>query len=254
MSTRAASSAASSPGTGSGISATEHARGALASSAWTIGQQVRVKTTIGETIEGRIFAYDIICGSLVIDILFQVCTAGHLNAAAYWHWAAFVRLFRIAQRGLAAEQADARPDYTIVKLNFLQNITLLKPPTARNGAASNTGSGSSSTASSPRPDRGMPTVGPLPLDRLRAREAKAIKEAHQAEARRGVGVDKEAQDIFDALSKTLPCRWHEQTIVVLDEVLVEPPYTVESCKANASSSSSLARVKKLEGERKRLKL
>ncbi|KAG0163760.1 hypothetical protein DFQ28_011205 [Apophysomyces sp. BC1034] len=91
------------------------------------------------------------------------------------------------------------------------------------------------------------------LDQLRAREADTLKSLRQQMAKMGVGVTKEAQEIFDALSKTLPCRWSNETIVVLDEVLIPPPYDVEGCKANASSSASLARVRKvLEGERRRL--
>ncbi|KAG2182319.1 hypothetical protein INT43_007249 [Umbelopsis isabellina] len=91
------------------------------------------------------------------------------------------------------------------------------------------------------------------IDQIKQREAEAIKLASQQAARTGVGVTKEAQAIFDALSKTLPCRWAKDTIVVMDEIIITPPYNEENCKANASSAAPLARVKKvLEGEKRRL--
>lgn len=45
-------------------------------------------------------------------------------------------------------------------------------------------------------------LNPVHLDRLEARETNGVKNMRQRVARMGVGVTKEAQDIFDALSKT----------------------------------------------------
>ncbi|RKP27423.1 hypothetical protein SYNPS1DRAFT_21038 [Syncephalis pseudoplumigaleata] len=147
MSTRAttASPSANAGAHGSTATANQGHQQGVRSSAWTIGLPVQVKTTAGDTIQGRIFAYD------------SPSSSG---------------------------QTNGKPTYSVLRVGFIQSVTSLKQ---QNGAADASG---------------FPELAPLPIDRLRTREAKAIKDAHQTEARRGVGVNKEAQDIFDALSKT----------------------------------------------------
>ena len=47
----------------------------------------------------------------------------------------------------------------------------------------------------------------------------------------GKGVSKEAQAVFDALEKTMPCDWREQTIVLYEGAIeIGPPYSLESCR------------------------
>jgi hypothetical protein len=72
-----------------------------------------------------------------------------------------------------------------------------------------------------------PTFDALPVvDKARSerREEVNVKAAQASAANIGVGVTQEAQDIFDALARTLPCSWEGQVIKVMDEVTIAPPY------------------------------
>ncbi|KAJ2311336.1 hypothetical protein H4S02_003135 [Coemansia sp. RSA 2611] len=99
----------------------------------------------------------------------------------------------------------------------------------------------------------VPVVQAPSTDEIEARKARALALARERAARIGVGVSDHAQLIFEALSKTLPCRWDQSRIIVLDEISIEPPYTVDTCRELATGSFSLSRVKKvLQGELGRL--
>jgi hypothetical protein len=91
-------------------------------------------------------------------------------------------------------------------------------------------------------------------ERTNLRELKAIRNAKAEADKIGEGVTEEAQHIFNALSKTLPCRWNNQSIVVLEEVEIKEPYGAADCKnLHTGDSTVLVRVKKvLEEERKKL--
>lgn len=63
-------------------------------------------------------------------------------------------------------------------------------------------------------------IQPVNVAIAEKREMAASKEAALRAAKIGVGVSDMAQEVFEALSKTLPCRWHDKHIIVMDEVVL----------------------------------
>lgn len=66
-------------------------------------------------------------------------------------------------------------------------------------------------------------IQPVNVAIVEKREMAASKEAALRAAKIGVGVSEMAQEVFEALSKTLPCRWHDKHIIVMDEVVLVSP-------------------------------
>lgn len=87
-----------------------------------------------------------------------------------------------------------------------------------------------------------------------------IKDAKDREALRGKGVSSEGQFIFASLYKTMTdTKWVDKSIVVLDDVEIQPPYLVKNIKSlHEPEATSMHLVKKivegawnkLESERK----
>jgi hypothetical protein len=104
----------------------------------------------------------------------------------------------------------------------------------------------------------LPVVDP---ERTRLREQKAIRSAEYEAAKIGTGVSDEAQGIFNAISKTLPCRWAGKTIVVMDEVEIQEPYEVvtrcdgggDETDGGHQSGVLMDRVRKLLAEARKVR-
>ncbi|CAG7920300.1 unnamed protein product [Penicillium olsonii] len=147
----------------------------------------------------------------------------------------------------ASNPSDAKQaqtgNYHVIPISRIQQFQLiaLAPP-------SNSNSSSFTDA--------QPTIQALDTRALKAREAKAIGEAFDREARRGKGVTREAQELFDAFSRTMPARWNGNNIIVADAVTIAAPYQVDDCRPIVEGdTAALARVRKvLEMERKKIEL
>ncbi|KAL2810848.1 anticodon-binding domain-containing protein [Aspergillus granulosus] len=141
------------------------------------------------------------------------------------------------------KQAQAG-DYHIIPISRIQSFQLVSlAPSSQNNE-------STSFADA------VPSLHALDIRALKAREATAVAKAQESESRRGKGVTREAQDIFDAFSRTMPTRWDGSAIVVADAVAIAAPYHVDDCRPLvAGDTAALTRVRKvLEMERKKIEL
>jgi len=123
-------------------------------------------------------------------------------------------------------------DYHIIPFAHILNIELL-------------GAGERVEGSVPGFDGALPSIAKVDLDAVRAREEATIRKIKERDAMRGRGVSKEAQEIFDALARTLPTRWHDTDIIVNDAVIISKPYTLDDCRAPSDKQQSIPHIKKV---------
>ena len=93
----------------------------------------------------------------------------------------------------------------------------------------------------------LPSLSPLDIRALSAREEAAVRALQLKEQNKGPkGTTKEAQEIFDALARTMPIRWHGTAMLVSDSVLIDPPHRGGDCRNIAGEDGvALVRVRKV---------
>ncbi|KAJ1965090.1 hypothetical protein GGI12_001006 [Dipsacomyces acuminosporus] len=189
-----------------------------------ISTSVRVKLVNGAAIEGVVFTYDVYSGVLAL-----VSSPGTNPSES----------LATATSSPAVGGKRKRSQVHLVAAANIKGVEVLPKQ--------------SSAGTQAELEDKLPEIRPVSVSAIEARKQKSITLAQERASRIGVGVSNEAQAIFEALSKTLPCRWTGNKITVLDEVTIESPYGVDDCKALSSASFSLQRVKKvLQGELSRM--
>ncbi|MCJ1261498.1 hypothetical protein MMC22_001362 [Lobaria immixta] len=142
---------------------------------------------------------------------------------------------------LAIATPPPNPVHHVIPISSIQSFTIQ----------------STAALSTPAPfTNATPPIAPLSSASLLDRASATVARLQEGAARKNKSVTKDGQEIFDALSRTLPTRWDGTSIVVMDAVAIASPYRGEDCKARAGAGQQagvLPRVKKvLENERKRL--
>ncbi|XP_078501356.1 protein LSM12 [Lissotriton helveticus] len=89
-----------------------------------------------------------------------------------------------------------------------------------------------------------PPLASLNIAKL-ANRAKMEKEEKLSQAYAiSAGVSVDGQQLFQTIHKTIKdCKWQEKNIVVLEEVIISPPYQVDNCKGK--EGSLLSHVRKI---------
>lgn len=89
-----------------------------------------------------------------------------------------------------------------------------------------------------------PPLASLNVSKL-ASKARLEKEEKLSQAYAiSAGVSLEGQQLFQTIHKTIKdCKWQEKNIVVMEEVVIAPPYQVENCKGK--EGSALGHVRKI---------
>jgi len=127
--------------------------------------------------------------------------------------------------------SEAKRNYRIINLDCIAKVQTITP------------------APVGQPVEQLPVAN---MAKIRAREEAKLRAAYEESMKIGIGVSLDAQILFNALSKTLPCRWDGETIIVMEDVRVAPPYDEENC-SGGHTAAELNRVKRvLVGEKQKL--
>ncbi|KAJ3325542.1 protein with role in RNA processing [Blyttiomyces sp. JEL0837] len=224
-----------------------------------VGQHVKIVLTNDAVYQGLIFAYEPSMGILALQSLPTAPTsssASESNANSTSASASNTAAASSSSNGLPPNnQQQQKHDFHILKIASVKEVTRIKsaestPPSVTAAGASG---GAETDNHGANYSADLVPIGVVSMEKMLAREHAAVKAEIDRKMKIGVGVTAIAQEIFYALDKTLPTRWKGETIIVMDEVRISPPYTVEDVNGPATASAAVSRVKKvLELERRKL--
>lgn len=249
-----------------------------------VGQGVKLSLDDGHDLVGLLWSYDTAMGVAALEVPKDAATIlnerrGQKAVASYQSKAAATPTAITSSLKVAAQGGDAsgaRTTFELIKLRRIQRIKRLQ-----NG---DTVLLAGSTSNLTVDQAFFNAISPSNITQVKrdinvaaaeAREKAATAEAMKRAAKIGVGVSGIGQQVFDALSKTLPCRWADRHIIVMDEFVISPDNynSVSVPNVPTSTLQAVARGEKianapadigsqatrwqrvtkvLEGERKRL--
>lgn len=225
---------------------------------WALGLKVQITTLLDNTIIGTVYAF---CQTTNTIALLEEPDSSEGNITN-------------------SEKAKSSPNYRIIKTSFVRDIIVLGKPKKIASPSS-----ASIVAGTPYRDifsKASPPISKVNVSTIPAKAYNAVQAELKNRSKIGVGVSKEAQEIFDQLSKVyglkkldsiiiyllltfifcfiylffiifrVPCVWKGKSIIAMDEVQINPPYTPESCISEDRAQAQLYIQKLVEGIQKKL--
>lgn len=188
-------------------------------------QPIRLHLHGGETQTGLLYSYDVGMGIVALEIpksfLKALTESNKSDPSAYPSTAASYPTALSSSVKLAAQGGDstsAKTNFEIIPLKRVQRVERLQP----SNATTANGNISQTAMQALHSSKLTPIKKDINVAAAEARERAATAEASKRAAKIGVGVSKLGQDVFDGLSKTLPCRWADRHIIVMDEFAISP--------------------------------
>ncbi|OLL25083.1 Protein LSM12 A [Neolecta irregularis DAH-3] len=187
---------------------------------WVIGLKIKIITAFRDEICGRVYAFDAASNTITLFSAVELNTGSSpavntmLHACTVHTW----------------------------KISHLESVQVLEKPVQKSAEET---AAPFTTA--------VPAIGPISLPSLEVKGNPKAKNARASISQIPNGVSNDGRAIFMALSKTLPCKWNGKSIAVLDDIIVDPPYTANATKSLRNDVNGLGRVRTvLEGERRRM--
>ncbi|KAK9322419.1 hypothetical protein V1517DRAFT_323415 [Lipomyces orientalis] len=137
---------------------------------WVLGLKVKIMTTLDDIIVGRVYSYCTLTNTLTV----------------------------LEDETLVGPKPDLK-NYRILKVSFIKDLAVLEKDA---GDASEDDATTVNSQSSGPFLKATPHIGPVDINSAVQKMNSAARAAGQLLAHRGVGVTKDAQDLFDALAKT----------------------------------------------------
>jgi len=90
------------------------------------------------------------------------------------------------------------------------------------------------------------------VDKIDKKINTALEQKRRAVEKIGINVTPGAQKLFDTINKTFnDVKWNGKTIVVMDDVTIEPPYQEHSCRGSEKSREHIIKIVKKHNEEER---